>query len=239
MPTFYIFQHFLYERTLSPLNIYEIVLDSLPDKTRVLSGDVSFQNDDSFKISTHRLCLLSLGIIYTTIKLKYFYDMPKSLSYLDTVKYLFNFIKLLTITQLVHFNRDAMYIAFFLSLPYVQKLIKPNFEKGNYLFGILDCIVANAIAFSSDIVNTSKKLLNDERYLYAIAVIVVAKYTHQKLLTSPPMEAQEIAQPIISKKITVGIGLSVLVGAGLWAYRHPSSVSQALDGVKRFFGRSC
>lgn len=224
-PAFYFAQHFLYERTLSPRDLYELLQETITDKNQILHR----HEDTSFSISKtltfNKIFYLAAGSLYAYIHTKHYLRETEALSIWNK-HFITEFLVQAICTQYIHFNKEASLLAMLMGLPVIGQWTGANYGNSSGWIGHMD--------------SASRNFLNDGSALMkiAVALVCIALVKQQlKRISTSRIEDEDTPQPISSRSKLgiIGVGAAAIVGVGFWAYKNPTSIRHAIDEVKRSF----
>lgn len=182
---FFYFRDFMYERTLSPYNIRQIILHNIPHKVREINGEFSNTpnvydsnyitmpdfNIGNIKIDSKKFLLFMIGVIYSLAS--YFCNRAGGkISAEGGLSYsLVKILQMILLTQLIHFNVDASYIAMFSKLPFIRYKIDLFSEIEIMIICVLfkkiyQYMTNSSIKNSGDGFRSENGFLSDDRLYY-------------------------------------------------------------------------
>jgi hypothetical protein len=232
IPFIYLGQSYFYERTLSPKNLGQILLDNIPEKITIQREAIqSLKSPDVNEKLIENVFLLLAGALYSALKVKQIYKSEKNIGFKEVSKYLLHFLALTTTTQFIHFNKKASYVALMMSMPVINKITAPSI--GDFVYP------------KTKLRECSKFFLSSTGSICIIALMIILekiyriKYSSKEDVSIDYQEEPSVFKTIFTpKRVAIGT-LAVGLGVGIWNRISPEASNQVLNQMADSISGCC
>ena len=173
---FYFAQHFLYERTLSPRDLYELLEESKKHDGAIYQEqfnafDIKLSSENNWAV-INKIFYGIAGAMYAYVQVG---RIEENASFFS-VRFLAEFIPHFIGTQFIHFNPDISLIAMLMSLPLISRLSGAQYIQDERNFGFAGLIASIQYA--------TEGFLDSQDFLWAATFYNISSYFMSKQLNN-------------------------------------------------------